>query len=391
MLYVGARLPELSETFVYREILGLRSRGRQVAIASVHKPDSHAADITLGPLAAEAVVVYSAESFRSLPGALLRHPLLLVRSVVDALTADHPTPVSRAKHLVQAAMGIAAARRLRDRNITHVHAHMAHVPATVALYIARALGARFSFTGHAADLFVDRAALAFKLRRAAFVSCISHWHRGFYRSIVPLEQDRLPVIRCSVAMPDIIEGDIRELVTVARLVPKKGVDLLLRAFAAAKPDGWRLRVVGGGPEQARLEALAATLGITGQTIFMGARPHEQCLEAIRSAGIFALPCRTATNGDRDGIPVVLMEAMAAARPVIAGDLPSIRELVTDGAGLLVAPDDVTALADAIEKLAADASLRAAIGAKARERVAEEFTDEVNLARLEAAFDTAARA
>ena len=107
--------------------------------------------------------------------------------------------------------------------------------------------------------------------------------------------------------------------------------------------------------------------------------------------MFVLPCRTALDGDRDGIPVVLMEAMAAARPVISGDLPSIRDLVRDGAtGILVRPDRVDDLTEAIERIAGDEALAMALGAKAREHVTSEFSDEVNLARLENAFDHASK-
>jgi colanic acid/amylovoran biosynthesis glycosyltransferase len=386
LLYVGLRLPELSETFVYREVLGLRTRGRSVAVASVRRPRRFPDAPALRALEAEALVVYERATLAALPGAILRNPRLALAAIGDAFAADHRTLRSRAKHTVQGLMGMGAAARLRHRGITHVHAHMAHVPATVGLYIARGLGAGFSFTGHAADLFVDRAALAFKLRRARFVSCISHWHHDFYREIAKVEPGRLPVIRCSVEIPSRIEAGAPEIVCVARLVPKKGIDMLIEAFAQAGLEGWRLRILGDGSERERLEALAQGLGSGERIVFDGAQSHEACLKAIRGAGVVALPCRTAANGDRDGIPVVLMEAMAAARPVIAGDLPSIRELVSPGCGLLVKPDDVPELAQALRTLATTPELRGELGGKARERVIEEFSDDVNLARLDEAFN-----
>jgi glycosyltransferase involved in cell wall biosynthesis len=283
-------------------------------------------------------------------------------------------------------MGIAAGWRLRGRGIGHVHAHMAHVPATVALYIARTLRARFSFTGHAADLFVDRAALAFKLRNASFVACISNWHRSFYVDVADIEPARLPVVRCSVAPPGAIRDGTNEIVTVARLVPKKGIDLLLRAFAIADLPDWRLRILGDGSERPALEALAQKLGVAERVVFEGARSHAECLAAISVSGLFALPCRTAANGDKDGIPVVLMEAMAAGRAVIAGDLPSIRELVREGEGMLVPPDDPEALAAAMRLLVERPEQRAALGAAGRRHIEEEFSDDINLARIGAAFD-----
>lgn len=393
ILYVAARLPTLSETFVYREMLGLRARGRMVIGASVHRP-LPTGDPLLAGIAREAFVIYAPATALALPIALIRHPSLFARAIRDAFTADHPAVTSRLKHVVQAAFGIAAGWRLRGRGIGAVHAHMANVPAMIALYIARTLGVPFSFTGHAADLFVQRAALAFKLREAAFVSCISHWHRDFYRSVGPIASQRLPVVRCSVAIPAAVAAPRQEIVTVARLVAKKGIDLLIDAFHIAAPPGWRLRIIGDGPERARLEAQAAASGAETRVVFDGARPHADCLAAIATAGLFVLPCRTARDADRDGIPVVLMEAMAAGRAVIAGDLPTIRELVRVGeaggsdTGLLAPPDDADALAALIARLAGDPALRARLGDAARALVTQEFSDAVNLARLEEAFAAA---
>ena len=390
ILYVASRLPELSETFVYREFLGLRCRGRDMIAASVRRPHDVVNDATLAALRDEVRVIYERATLLRLPIALMRHPRIFIGAVIDAATADHSGITSRLKHLFQALMGISAADRLRGRNIGHVHAHMAHVPATVGLYMARTLDAGFSFTGHAADLFVDRSALAFKLDRAAFVACISNWHRDFYKQITGIADTRLPIVRCSVSVPVEALEENQEIVTVARLVPKKGIDLLLHAFASAKLTGWRLRILGDGPERPTLEALARDLGVADAVTFEGAQPHSVCLEAIAASGLFALPCRTAANGDKDGIPVVLMEAMAAQRPVIAGDLPAIRELVEGGKeGLLVPPDDPAALAEALRRLVADPALRKALGLAGRFHIQAEFADDINLDRLSGAFDRSA--
>ncbi len=390
VLYVGSRLPALSETFVYREMLGLRTLGRATLAASLYAPREFTGDPELSALAAETFVIYTRANMLKLPVTLARHPLQMLVALGEAARADHPSLRSRLKHIVQAGMGLQAASRLRRSNIAHVHAHLANAPTMVALYLARGLGVPFSFTGHAADLFVHRAALAFKLNQASFVACISHWHRDFYRAIVPLNDARLPLVRCSVALPQDVQPDARELVTVARLIPKKGIDLLLRAFAGAQAlSDWNLRVLGDGDERIALERLASALQVADRVHFAGARPHAECLAAIRDAGIVALPCRTATNGDKDGIPVVLMEAMAAARAVIAGDLPAIRELIEDGrTGLLVAPDNAASLGEALEQLVGDPSLRSRLGAAARTKIGVEFSDPVNWQRLDAALDRA---
>ncbi|CAN5290803.1 glycosyltransferase [soil metagenome] len=391
VLYVASRLPALSETFVYRELLGLRGRGVDVVGASIRRPLTVPGDPAVQLLADEVTIVYSWQTAAILPVALLRHPIEFSRALLDALRADHADAKSRLKHILQSAMGLTLGWRLRKRGIGHVHAHMAHVPATVALYAARALGARYSFTGHAADLFVQRAGLSFKLNQAAFVSSISHWHQEFYRTIADLDQHRVPLVRCSVALPPESLPYSKEVVTVARLVPKKGIDLLIHAFATASLPGWRLSILGDGPERATLETLADGLGVSDRVTFEGARPHGECLAAIATSGMFVLPCRTAANGDKDGIPVVLMEAMAAARPVIGGDLPTIRELISDGeTGLLVQPNDPEAIVAAMERIAADGEFAAQLGAQARIWIAREFSDDVNLDRLCTALNGASR-
>jgi len=136
-----------------------------------------------------------------------------------------------------------------------------------------------------------------------------------------------------------------------------------------------------------LIALAEAEDIADRVDFLGAKPHAEALAVIRSGAIFALPCRTSATGDRDGIPVVLMEAMAAGKPVIAGRLETIAELVEDGtSGLLVPPDDVEALTEALRRLVDDPEAGKAMGLAGRRRVEEEFSDAINWDRLEAVID-----
>ena len=389
LLYVGAQLPKRSETFVYREVLGLRDRGVAVSVASVHPPEAELGDPRLDGLARDAVPVYgrgvrgklavSVDAFRAAwfrpPNGLLETP-----------------PVYWPKYLLQSEAGYALAHRVRGRGITHVHAHMAHVPATVAMSCAAALGVPFSFTGHAADLFRDRSALRVKLQRAAFVSCISHWHRGFYREVLPdLTDAQLPVVRCGVDLADFAPVDLvaaPKLLAVGRLVAKKGFDLLIRALATL-PAETTLTLVGDGPEGPALRALADELGVTGRIDFAGALPNDAVRDRMAEAAIFVLPCREAADGDRDGIPVVLMEAMARGVCVVSGDLETIRELVADNqGGVMVRPGAVDDLADALAGLLADPDRRARLAAGGRDRVTEEFALAVNLDRLQRAFAAA---
>jgi glycosyltransferase involved in cell wall biosynthesis len=406
ILYVGAILPKRSETFVYREVLGLRERGLAVSIASVHPPgeDDLAGDPQLKQLAEEAVPIY---------GRGRRDKLAVYRDAVRQSFIRRPKgfrelkPSYWPKYQFQWEAGYALAQRVQHHGITHIHAHMAHVPTTIAMACAEALELPFSFTGHAADLFRDRSALRTKLRAASFVACISEWHRRFYQRLVPeLNEVQLPIIRCGVdidefAPVDPAAADGRELLAVGRLVPKKGFDVLLRAIAAvdvghdagdgASAADLRLTLVGEGPEEQKLRGLVKELNLTNRVTFTGSLPNAEVRDRMARAGVFVLPCREAADGDRDGIPVVLMEAMARNVAVVSGDLPTIRELVTDNVtGVMVRPGAVDELREALTRLADDAPLRRRLADAGRARVAEEFSLAVTLDRLETAFSAAAR-
>jgi hypothetical protein len=255
------------------------------------------------------------------------------------------------------------------------------------MYAAIQLGAPFSFTGHANDLFQRRELLKRKLERAAFVACISHWHREMYRKIAPADDTVYGIVRCGVDVqswnpsPPIAASGLH-LLTVGRLVEKKGIDSLIRVLSG-HPD-WRLTIAGDGPEGPRLQQLAHQTNAADRIEFLGTVNNQKVRELLKSCDVFVLPCRRDSAGDQDGIPVALMEAMACGVPVVSGDLPTIRELITNGtSGLLVNnPADLGALTEAIQKLADAPTLRSTMGAAARADVEIEFALDANVTRLE---------
>lgn len=397
ILYVGAVLPARSETFVYNELLALGARGVRIHAASVRTPEQHLGEQRLDALAASVIPIYGAGTARLVADALretLAHPLraagVLAWLVADELRGK-PLPLLRRLKLVgQALAALALARRVRPLGIGHLHAHMAHVPTTIAMYAARQLGIPFSFTGHANDLFRQQTLLREKLQRAAFVACISHWHRAFYRTFVNLPERRLPIVRCGVELPDRAtatghadrQGVAPRIIAVGRLVPKKGFDLLVAALDRLRDLPWQCEIIGSGPEEQRLSDQVRSLHLADRITLLGAAPHARVRQLVAQADLFVLPCRVDPAGDRDGIPVVLMEAMAAGVPVVSGDLPAIRELVHDGEnGALVAPEDMDALVAAIRRLLTDAALRHNWGQAARAWVAQEFSLAGNVDRL----------
>lgn len=400
LLVVGARLPKRSETFVYREVFGLRERGMKVLVASVHKPERGLGEDRLDRLAEEAIGVYGMGGYRllwdawlGLVGDVLRTFRTVISTTLEWVGEGGWKTARGWRVFLQMLGGLALAHRVKGLGVGHVHAHMAHVPSTIGLVAARQLGVPFSFTGHAADLFRDASLLSSKLKAAAFVACISEWHREYYRALWPRGDGVYPIIRCGVDIPELSlkERPDQSLVVmaVARLVPKKGIDLLLRAIALLECEGLSLRVavVGDGPERVNLRTLCDGLGIAGVVDWVGALPHREVCNKLREATVFVLPCRVDRDGDRDGIPVVLMEAMAVGVPCVSGNLPAVRELIEDGeTGRLVKPDDVLELKEAIGEMLRDADLRRRCAMQGRRRVEEEFSSNVNLPRFVAALD-----
>jgi glycosyltransferase involved in cell wall biosynthesis len=399
ILYVGAALPSRTETFVYREIFALKNRGVNVAAASVHAPVLGLGTRELDELALQAIPIYGDGL-----GALLRDACVTIARIpwralrtmstclMDAVWGQQ-VPLSRRPRLfVHCLAGLALVSRLQRRRVQVdcIHAHMAHVPTSIAMYAAATLGVPFSFTGHASDLFREYSLLPAKLRRASFVACISFWHRDFYqRMVADLGSQKLPVIRCGVDCsyfrPEERQpADRTRILTVGRLVEKKGFDVLVAACKRLADAGreFECTIVGDGPEAARLRALIRNQGLNHVVRLVGSKTTAEIRKLMAQASLFVLPCRQARSGDRDGVPVVLMEAMACGLPVVSGDLESIRELIRDGeTGLMAEPNDPDDLANRIIELIDDKELQHRLSMQGRQWVVEEFSSPPNIDRL----------
>ncbi|MFP6640019.1 MAG: glycosyltransferase family 4 protein [Myxococcota bacterium] len=397
ILYLSSEIPALSETFVYREVLALRSLGLDIETASVRSPASDLGEDALTELAQSTRPIYSLGFARTCADVLSesRHHFVrtlstLSRVMRDALFSTDVSATGRPKVVWQGLAAIGLASRLRSTDIGHIHCHFADVPTTIGMYVALQLGITFSFTGHANDLFPGRSLLKEKLQRALFVNCISAWHRRFYQSIVARDDDALPIVRCGVDLSVCTEtpapaGDSLRVLGVGRLVPKKGFDVLLRAVRAIALSGGpsiQVTLVGGGVCEAELRKLADAVPEPARIEMLGETQNQRVIELMGQADVFVLPCRITASGDRDGIPVVLMEAMARGRCVIAGDLETIRELVEDQvSGILIPPGDQSELERVLTSLAADRSRIDLLGQAGRRRVKEEFSLDLNAARM----------
>lgn len=397
---MSGELPVRSETFVYREVLALQALGIDVRTASVHAP-THDLDHggVLSKMADETIEIYSkgkAALLRDMLAELLTHPLrscrTLGRCMLDAFFSSEVPLNRKPKVIWQGVAALALARRVRGLGISHIHAHMAHVPTTIAMYAARQLGIPFSFTGHANDIFPNRTLLREKLRRAEWVNCISEWHRDFYQQIVDRSDAAYPVVRCGVdtrfyETTPAPNTDTLQILSVGRLVEKKGMDVLIRSAGVIAKQGGpklRVRIAGGGPQMKELQELVDLLPDGTEVELLGETDNDTVMQLMTEADVFALPCRVARSGDRDGIPVVLMEAMARGRCVISGDLETIRELIRhEESGIMIPPGDQDELTRALIALAKDRDRVDELGQNARRRIEQEFDLTLNAQRIKA--------
>jgi glycosyltransferase involved in cell wall biosynthesis len=287
--------------------------------------------------------------------------------------------------------GIVAAR-MQERGLVHLHNHFASSSGTVAMLAAELGGGTFSISEHGPDIFFapEWWRLDAKFARASFVACISHFCRSQVLIWTPVERwDRVHIVHCGIEpaefAPRTHEGPGTRLLFTGRLAPVKGLPLLLEAFARlqARHPTLTLAIAGDGPERPALEAQAQRLGIAPRVEFLGYRSSDHVRALLQESDVFVLPSFA------EGVPVVLMEAMASGVPVVATRVAGVSELVEDGvSGFVVPPGDADALERAISTLLEDARLRARFGAAGRATVEREFDVAREATRL-AALITAA--
>jgi glycosyltransferase involved in cell wall biosynthesis len=281
--------------------------------------------------------------------------------------------------------------------VSHVHAHWATHPTLAAWVVCSLTGIGYSFTTHAHDLYVDRAMLKEKVDAARFVVTISDFNRALLEGHCgPATGDKVHVVRCGVDLSAFAPRPrappvVPTFACVAALREYKGHDVLLDACRMLRDRGMPVRVVliGDGPLRRHLEARIARERLGGIVDLLGALPHQRIPELLATTTAMVLPSVRARDGQMEGIPVALMEAMAAGVPVVATGLSGVPELVEHGvSGLLVPERDAAALALAMERLAADPALGERLAEGARATIRKRFDRRRNVAALEQLLDHA---
>ena len=380
IIYVTQRLPfGDGETFVVPEIEALLAERQELLILPIFSTDS-LVHSDAGPLLTRT---------RRLPG------LLEIAMVVIGTLVRHPGPTVRAfwrlrrtqplrRVLANAqatAQGIWVAGLARSWEADHIHAHWAHLTATLAMAASAVSGIPWSFTAHRYDVVLNNL-LAEKLRSARFGRFIARETRALARQLVPPDAlSRAVVLHMGVALPSSPAPPTSSRTTPvvlcpARLVPVKGHRYLIDAAARLRSHGilFELWLAGAGPEREALVRQVEDLGLRQQVRMLGTVPHAELLRLYHDSSVdcVVLPSLDLGRGLHEGISVALMEAMAYGIPVVATRTGGLPELLDGGAGLLVPPADPGELSDALERVLGSAALRAELVRVGRQRVEEDF-------------------
>lgn len=394
--YVLKMYPRFSETFIVNEVLAHEAAGTDVRIVSLRAPADGRFHESLAEVRA--------------PVTYLRHKGWRAEDLWTTLEAscrawpDLPSvlPELLAAEVDDAAQALQLAALVRAEGITHLHAHFASVATTVARLASLITGVPYTFTAHAKDIFhaeVDDTDLARKISSAVACVTVSDFNADHLRGLPGSSPDRVVRIYNGLDLtrfphrPDPGDAGEVDVVAVGRLVEKKGFDVLLDAVAELHRRGRPVRcdVVGAGPLEGALRRRVLDLGLDRSVRLLGPRPQGQVRRAVQGATVLAAPCVVAADGNRDGMPTVLLESMALGTPVVATGVTGVPELVQEGVtGLLVAQGDATALADALARLLDEPALRARLSAAARERVELDFDVRHQAAALRDVFARASQ-
>ncbi|MBI4355951.1 MAG: glycosyltransferase [Candidatus Omnitrophica bacterium] len=389
---VVSQFPELHETFITRELAALRDAGVVLRIYSLKRCRDrfiHAEAQTLLSctvyLPWDQVRVWWRAAVE-----LARHPWQAATTLGWTLRHHAWPPRTVAKALVVWVQAMALARQMRRDGVARLHAHWATMPATAAAIAARWLRLSWSFTAHAWDLFVPNPSLAAKVRLADRVLTCTAYNRAHLARICPDAQDKMLLNYHGVDLarftraPAAASAGAPLLLSIGRLVETKGFDTLLEAYHRLRRRGvaFRAVIIGEGPGHRRLQRQIEAFGLADSVELRPVAGQEALRQWYADAFAFVLPCAVARNGDRDGIPNVILEAMAMGKPVISTTISGVPEAVQDQhTGLLVPPARPDLLADVLAWLLERPQLAQVMGQEGRRWVERHFDDRIHAQRL----------
>lgn len=397
--YIVQIFPYRTETFISREVIALRKAGFNVITLANHAPkkdsinsdDWHLRENTayVFPIGLQRVFMII---FAHLMW-IITHFSAYIAALRHLLSEESQNPRVWLRNIMHFVGGVYLAWTIRNKGIEHLHAHYAINAASMALFMSILLEIPFSMTIHNI-FFTDNLLMESKLDRAKFIACISGYSRDYLLNKYPeikILGEKMQIIHCGIPLekfPFLKSGinphNPLQIFCACQLVERKGVRFLIEACNKLKQDNisFRCIIAGNGKELSTLKSLVLSFGLNEHIDFVGTYTQEDLLHYFEESVMFVLPCVVAQNGDRDGIPVVLMEAMAVGVPVISTHVSGIPELIESGEnGLLVEQKDSEALAEAIKTLLYNPELRHILSQSAYTKVYAEYNMEITIQQL----------
>ncbi len=389
--YILGTYPLLTTTFIDRELLEAKRLGLNMVLVAIRKGRDHGFSAGVQKFANETVYLLPVSAIRLIRSHLFffitRFPTY-VGTLTYLLTRKHPTPHARLKTLFHFGEGVLAAALLRKSSVNHLHAHFADRAAVVAMVIHRLLEVPYSITAHANDIYISPVFLAEKIKNAKFVATCTKYNQ------LHLEKETehpVELIYHGLDFSDILpsESSLKNrktplVLSVGQLNEKKGFPYLIRACALLREKEYEFscEIIGDGPEKGKLAELIEALNLSDIVTLRGALPHAEVLRDYPRAGLFVLPCVVARDGDRDGIPNVILEAMAHGLPVISTNISGIPEVVRNQeTGWLIQSRSEHALTNAIAQVLDHPCEAAAIGRNGMAFVRKNFDIRQNVQHL----------
>jgi glycosyltransferase involved in cell wall biosynthesis len=396
LTYIIGTYPGLTTTFIDREVVALRGMGVQLRILSIRQPwtklsaeqEALRKDVTYLLPVKWLPLIISHLSYA------LTKPNRFFSTLAYLLTRPHPSLRARLMTLIHFVEGVYAAYMLRRTPGEHLHAHFIDRAATVAMVASRLLGIPYSVTAHASDIYVDPVLLQEKLANAKFVSTCTAYNRSYLSQFgKDLFNHKLLCIYHGLELERYVNEQQPRLgrpviLSVGQLQERKGLSYLVEACGFLRDRGvqFECRIIGEGPLRPNLQEQIQKLRLEDFVRLVGALPHEEVIAQYQEATVFALPAILGKDGDRDGIPNVILEALSMGLPVVSTSHSGIPEVIEEDVnGLLVPPEDAQALSSALERLICNPEMRNAFGKAGRQIVADRFNPDKNARRLLEAF------
>lgn len=387
IVYVIETFPSSTEYFILNEILSLEKQGVNLLVLSIRKPKSSIFASGLDSL--KASVLY-ANDFHSY--FLILHWFTILKKISNHSKFPFFS-WSFFRQLKNISLALSVEKQLKNYNITHVHAHFAFIATDVGYILSRLLNVNFSFTAHAQDIYLNQKRIIGKIESATFVVTCTHYNLRYLNQLTKNRFNE-KIYQIYHGIPEERNGFLQEnktvnltnvrVLTVARLVEKKGITYLLRAIKLLLDRGIKVscEIIGDGPLKKELVNFVNKANINSYITFKGTKTRSEVLQAMRVSDVFILPSITASNGDMDGLPNVLLEAMTVGVPVISTNISAVPELVEDNiTGIMVSEKDEKAIADAILKLIDDPALYQSILINAKNKVTQGFNVNVSTKKM----------